>query len=185
MQNERPIVVKRDCEARMIPSGEKIILTLGSTVWMTQALGGSYNVMTDRGYMVRIEGKDGDAIGIPPAAGGKPSVSSVAKNPKDMEGEVWDQLRSCFDPEIPVNIVELGLIYHCSVEPLEGGGYKAIVRFTLTAQGCGMGGVLKEDIEAKLQTLPGVRQVDVQLVWEPPWNQDRMSPSAKQQLGIE
>jgi probable FeS assembly SUF system protein SufT len=185
MQNEQPIVVKRDCEARMIPSGEKIILTSGSTVWMTQALGGSYNVMTDRGYMVRIEGKDRDAIGIAPAGGWKPSVSSVAKNPKDMEEEVWEQLRSCFDPEIPVNIVELGLIYHCSVEPLEGGGYRALVRFTLTAQGCGMGEVLKEDIEGKLQTLPGVRQVDVQLVWEPPWNQERMSPSARQQLGIE
>jgi len=185
MQKEQPIVVKRDCEARMVPSGEKVVLSAGSTVWMTQSLGGSYSLMTDRGYMVRIEGKDGDAIGMPTAEEGRPSASSVAASAEEMEEEVWEQLRSCFDPEIPVNIVELGLIYHCSLKPLPGGGYEAIVRFTLTAQGCGMGEVLKEDIERKLLTLPGVRQADVQLVWDPPWNQNRMSPSAKQELGIE
>ena len=168
----------------MVPSGEKITLSAGSTVWMTQSLGGSYSLMTDRGYMVRIEGQDGDAIGMPPAAELKPSASSLAKSAAEMEEAVWEQLRSCFDPEIPVNIVELGLIYHCSVRPLETGGYRALVRFTLTAQGCGMGDVLKEDIERKLLAL-GVRQADVQLVWDPPWNQNRMSPSAKQELGIE
>lgn len=185
MQHGQPIVVKRNCEARMIPSGEKIVLTPGSTVWMTQSLGGSYNVMTDRGYTVRIEGRDGDAIGMPPATGEKPSVSSVAKKMEDVEEDIWTELRSCFDPEIPVNIVELGLIYHCSAKPLAGGGYKAIVRFTLTAQGCGMGEVLKQDMERKLLTIPGVRETEVQLVWDPPWNQNRMSPAAKQQLGIE
>jgi len=185
MQKEQPIVVKRHCDARMVPSGEKITLTAGSTVWMTQSLGGSYSLMTDRGYMVRIEGKDGDAIGMPTADDWKPSASLVAKSSAEVEQEVWEQLRSCFDPEIPVNIVELGLIYYCSVKPLEDGGYQAIVRFTLTAQGCGMGEVLKEDIERKLSTLPGLRQADVQLVWDPPWNQNRMSPSAKQELGIE
>jgi probable FeS assembly SUF system protein SufT len=185
MERDQPIVVRRSCEARMIPSGEKLVLTAGSTVWVTQSLGGSYNVMTDRGYMVRIEGKDGDAIGIPPATAGEPSVSSVAKKREDVEEDVWTQLRSCFDPEIPVNIVELGLIYHCSAKPLAGGGYKVIVRFTLTAQGCGMGEVLKQDIENKLLTIPAVRQTEVQLVWDPPWNQNRISPAAKQQLGIE
>jgi len=140
--------------------------------------------MTDRGYMVRIEGQDGDAIGMAAAAESKPTASSLAKSDAEMEEAVWDQLRSCFDPEIPVNIVELGLIYHCSVRPLEGGGYQAMVRFTLTAQGCGMGEVLKEDIERKLLAL-GLREVDVQLVWDPPWNQNMMSPSAKQELGIE
>jgi len=184
MQKEQPIVVKRDCDARMVPSGEKIILTAGSTVWMTQSLGGSYSLMTDRGYMVRIKGQDGDAIGMPITEVSKPSASSLSKSAAEMEEAVWEQLRLCFDPEIPVNIVELGLIYHCSVGPLEGGGYQAIVRFTLTAQGCGMGEVLKEDIERKLLDL-GVRQVDVQLVWDPPWSQNRMSPSAKQELGIE
>ena len=185
MQKEQPIVVKRDCEARMVPSGEKMLLRAGSTVWMTQSLGGSYSLMTDRGYMVRIEGKDGDAIGMPTAGESKPAASSLGKSAAEMEEAVWEQLRSCFDPEIPVNIVELGLIYHCSVKPLERGGYEARVHFTLTAQGCGMGEVLKEDIERKLVTLPGVRQVDVQLVWDPPWNQNRMSASAKQELGIE
>jgi probable FeS assembly SUF system protein SufT len=185
MQHGQSIVVRRSCEARMIPSGEKIELAPGSTVWMTQSLGGSYNVMTDRGYMVRIEGRDGDAIGMPPATGGKPAVSSVAKKKEDVEEDVWRQLRSCFDPEIPVNIVELGLIYHCSAKPLAGGGYKAIVQFTLTAQGCGMGEVLKQDIKSRLLNVPGVRQAEVQLVWDPPWNQNRMSTAAKQQLGIE
>lgn len=185
MQEERPIVVKRDCEARMIPSGERVILASGSTVWVTQALGGSYNVMTDRGYLVRIEGKDGDAIGWPPMIGSKPALASVAQSAKELESLVWNQLKSCFDPEIPVNIVELGLIYDCAVQPLDEGGYRAVIRFTLTAQGCGMGEVLKGDIESKLLTIPGLRQVDVQLVWDPPWSQDRMSAAARQELGIE
>lgn len=185
MQSEQPIVVRRDCEARMIPSGERVVLVAGSTVWMTQSLGGSYNVMTDRGYLVRIEGKDGDAIGLQSETKSQPALSSVPDSAEKMEEQVWNQLRSCFDPEIPVNIVELGLIYDCAVRPLEDGGYQAVVRFTLTAQGCGMGEVLKEDIEGKLLSVPGVRQTDVQLVWDPPWNQDRMSLTAKQELGIE
>jgi metal-sulfur cluster biosynthetic enzyme len=111
--------------------------------------------------------------------------SAPAKSAEEAEKRAWDQLRRCFDPEIPVNIVELGLIYDCAVEPLAGGGYKAEVRFTLTAQGCGMGEFLKEDIRSKLLKVPGIRDVQVDLVWEPPWNQSRMSGTAKQQLGIE
>jgi probable FeS assembly SUF system protein SufT len=186
MRSEKPIVVRRDCEAVMIPSGEKITLSRGSTVWLTQSLGGSYTVMTDRGYMARIEGRDGDTIGESAVA--QPQTSSVAPaalTREQVANQVWEQLRTCFDPEIPVNIVDLGLIYGCEVTQREGEGYKAQVKFTLTAQGCGMGQFLKRDIQNKLAAIPGIEEVDVQLVWDPPWNQSMISHGAKQQLGIE
>jgi probable FeS assembly SUF system protein SufT len=185
MQTEQPITITRDCEVLMIPSGEKLTLTSGSTVWLTQSLGGSYTVMTDRGYMVRLEGKDGDAIGKTPQI--SPTTSTQPPSTLtlvEIQDKVWQQLRLCFDPEIPVNIVDLGLIYECSV--IEGeDGYRARVSFTLTAPGCGMGEVLKRDIAAKLRSIDGIREADVDLVWDPPWSQSRISPAAKQQLGME
>jgi len=184
MQTEQPIIVQRDCEALMIPSGEKLTLASGSTVWVTQSLGGSYTVMTDRGYMARIEGKDGDAIGMAQIADLKFEEPPTTESTQEIEEKVWQQLRLCFDPEIPVNVVELGLIYDCSVTRLDD-GYRVSVRFTLTARGCGMGEVLKKDIAAKLLTIPGVRETDVDLVWDPPWSQSRISSAAKQQLGME
>jgi probable FeS assembly SUF system protein SufT len=184
MSSDKSITVKRDCPAVMIPSGEATVLGAGSTVWLTQALGGTYTVMTDRGYMARIDGVDGDAIGMAQATESKPTEAQPLDSLEEVEKRVWDQLRCCFDPEIPVNIVDLGLIYYCVVTPLSDGGYKAAVRFTLTAQGCGMGQFLKADIQKKLLDVPGVRVVDVELVWEPPWNQSMISGSAKQQLGI-
>jgi probable FeS assembly SUF system protein SufT len=183
MQPEQPVIVKRDCDVLMIPSGEKLILASGSAVWLTQSLGGSYTVMTDRGYMVRLEGKDADAIGMEPELDGQSDQTYSANNIEAVESRVWEQLRSCFDPEIPVNIVELGLIYDCSVAPLEN-AYRASVKFTLTARGCGMGEVLKRDIAAKLLAIPGVRETDVELVWDPPWSQSRISAAAKLQLGM-
>jgi probable FeS assembly SUF system protein SufT len=180
---EQPVIVKRDCDVLMIPSGEKLTLASGSTVWLTQSLGGSYTVMTDRGYMVRVEGKDADAIGMEPRLDGHSGQPDSASNIEAVESRVWEQLRSCFDPEIPVNIVELGLIYDCSVAPLEN-AYRASVKFTLTARGCGMGEVLKRDIAAKLLAIPGVREADVELVWDPPWSQSRISAAAKLQLGM-
>ena len=185
MSGEKPITLRRDCPAVLVPSGEKITLAAGSTVWVTQSLGGSYTVMTDRGYMARIDGQDADALGAPAIAEIRAEDAAPAKSAEEAEQQVWNQLRRCFDPEIPVNIVELGLIYDCAVEPLAGGGYKAEVHFTLTAQGCGMGEFLKEDIRSKLLKVPGIRDVQVDLVWDPPWNQSRMSGAAKQQLGIE
>jgi probable FeS assembly SUF system protein SufT len=169
----------------MIPSGEKVLLASGSTVWLTQSLGGSYTVMTDRGYMARIEGRDGDALGLEAVAEKRSADVADTLTQDEIEKEVWKQLRSCFDPEIPVNIVDLGLIYACGVRKREGPGYEAQVSFTLTAQGCGMGQFLKRDIENKLATVPGVREVRVELVWDPPWNQSMISHGAKQQLGIE
>jgi probable FeS assembly SUF system protein SufT len=185
MKDKTPIILKRDCSAVMIPSGEKIALSGGSSVWMTQALGESYTVMTDRGYMVRIDGRDADALGMTSIPELKPENSAAADSAEEVEKQVWHQLRSCFDPEIPVNIVDLGLIYHCVVTPLPAAGYKAAVRFTLTAQGCGMGQFLKKDIQNKLLAVPGISEADVELVWDPPWNQSMLSGTAKQQLGID
>jgi probable FeS assembly SUF system protein SufT len=184
MNSEKAIIVSRDCPAVMIPSGETTVLAAGSSVWLTQSLGGTYTVMTDRGYMVRIDGVDGDAIGTARAAESKQNEAPALESLDEVEKAVWDQLRSCFDPEIPVNVVDLGLIYYCAVKPLPEGGYKATVRFTLTAQGCGMGQFLKADIQKKLMSLAGVRELDIELVWDPPWNQSRISEAAKQQLGI-
>jgi probable FeS assembly SUF system protein SufT len=183
MKSEKPITLKRDCAAIMVPSGEKITLVAGNSVWLTQSLGGSYTVMTDHGYMARIDGHDGDAIGMAQVTDVK--AEGPAKSAEEIQKLVWNQLRSCFDPEIPVNIVELGLIYDCVVTALSAGDYKATVRFTLTAQGCGMGQFLKEDIRSKLLAVPGIREADVELVWDPPWNQSMISGSAKQQLGME
>jgi len=182
MTTDKPITVKRDCAAVLVPSGEPLSLRSGSQVWLTQALGGGYTVMTDHGYTVRIDGRDGDALGLTDAAS---SVTPTTGDIGSVQERVWQQLRSCFDPEIPVNIVDLGLIYDCQVEPLPDGGHKASVQFTLTAQGCGMGEILKSDIRRKLLEVSDVREAAVELVWDPPWSQSRMSVEAKHQLGIE
>ena len=184
MTDEKPIALARECEAIMIPSGEKVTLPAGSNVWLTQTLGSSFTVMTDHGYMVRIDGADADVMGVQKARHFAADNDSVPTG-GSIEERVWSQLRSCFDPEIPVNIVDLGLIYDCRTEGLGSRGHKATVRFTLTAQGCGMGQFMKEDIKKKLLAVPGVSEADVDLVWDPPWNQSMISPKAKQQLGIE
>jgi probable FeS assembly SUF system protein SufT len=185
MTDEKPIVLEHECRAVMIPSGESVTLAAGTQVWLTQALGGSFTVMTDHGHMVRIDGADATILGNPEMRDFGPAQGESASSGDSIEERVWNQLRSCFDPEIPVNIVDLGLIYDCRVEALGGGGHKAAVSFTLTAQGCGMGQFLKEDIKRKLLVVPGVREAEVDLVWDPPWNQSMISSKAKQQLGIE
>ncbi len=185
MKSEKPISLKRDCEVVLVPSGERVTLFAGSSVWITQSLGGCYTVMTDRGYMARIDGHDGDALGMARLAEVKPDESASGNSVEEIEGRLWRQLRTCFDPEIPVNIVELGLIYHCAVSPMAEGGYKATVRFTLTAQGCGMGQFLKEEIRKKMFDVPGINEAEVELVWDPPWNQSMISDAAKQELGME
>ena len=181
MTTEKPITLTRDCIAVMVPSGETISLSTGSSVWLTQALGGTYTVMTERGYTARIDGRDADALGLTPTDDQQTAEAGSAS----IEDRVWHELRSCFDPEIPVNIVDLGLIYDCQVSRRADGAHKASVRFTLTARGCGMGQFLKEDIKKKLLAVPEIREVDVELVWDPPWNQSMISGSAKHQLGIE
>jgi probable FeS assembly SUF system protein SufT len=172
--------LSRAVEAAAIPYGDKVPLEAGTTVFVTQALGGSYTVMTERGYMVRIEGQDADAIGEAVVA--PPSAAEAAGRP--VQELAWEQLATCYDPEIPVNIVDLGLVYKCEATPLPEGGEKVTVHFTLTAPGCGMGDYLKQDVERKIATLPGVRETDVQVVFEPAWEQSMMSDAARLQLGL-
>ena len=183
MKTNEPIILSRDCEAIQIPSGKNVMLPAGSQVTVTQSLGGSYTVTTDQGYLVRIANKDADVIGEE-AEVSQAEKLTTAEGPADLEQLVWDQLKTCFDPEIPVNIVDLGLVYHCQVTPLPEGGNKVDVKFTLTAQGCGMGGVLKADMQSKILSLSDVKDVDVEVVFDPPWEPSMMSDAAKIQLNM-
>ena len=183
------VTLSRDCEAIQIPYGSKIKLSKGAQVKITQSLGGTYTVMMDSGYMVRISGEDADAIGKQASSAGtglKPALTAESVKDVPLEKLVWAELRTCYDPEIPVNIVDLGLVYECRLTPLPEpeGGTKVDVKMTLTAPGCGMGDSLKRDAEAKIGRLPGIKGVNVELVWEPAWNQSRMSQAAKLQLGL-
>jgi len=183
MKNDEPITLTRDCEAIQIPSGTKMMLQAGTIVMITQSLGNTYTVTTDHGYMVRISGNDADAMGLERTAP-PPASPEVPEKAEDLEKLVWDQLRTCYDPEIPVNIVDLGLVYECSVKPLAGGGHAAEVKLTLTAPGCGMGGVLAGDAQAKIGALPGIREANVEVVFEPQWNPSMMSEAARLELGM-
>ncbi len=179
MQMRKEATVTRDVPAREIPSGTPITLKAGDPVVITQSLGGSFTVMTPVGFLARVDGKDADAIGEQPVA-----VDEAAQAGKTTEELAWDQLRTCFDPEIPVNIVDLGLVYSCNLAPLPEGGNRIDVKFTLTAPGCGMGDVLREDIKGKLLAVPEIKDADVQVVFDPPWSLQMMSDAAKLQLGM-
>ncbi len=174
------VVLERDVEVTAIPYGDRLTLQKGHPVIITQALGGSYTLVTMQGYMVRLEGQEADAIGKEVQA--PPTAEELAS--KSMEDLVWDHLRTCYDPEIPVNIVELGLVHSAEVTDLPDGGKKVAVRFTLTAPGCGMGDVLRVDIERKVLGIRGVKEADVQVQLDPPWDQTKMSDAARLQLGL-
>lgn len=184
MKTEEPILLRRQCDAVQIPSGKKLVLPAGSRVWIAQSQGGGTTVTTERGEMVRIAGKDADAVGIRTDAASQQRTSAGKPSFRDLEGRVWEQLKMCFDPEIPINIVDLGLVYHCEVLPIGGGGSRVEIRFTLTAPGCGMGEVLKEEIRSKVLDLTGVEEVQVELIWDPPWDQSMISGAGKAQLGM-
>jgi len=173
------VVLKRDCEATQIPWGGVQVLPAGAQVKIVQSLGGSYTVATERGFMVRIESKDADALGLTPQA--KPALDAPAAFSEKL---VWDQLRTVYDPEIPVNIVDLGLIYSCQITPAES-GHRIEISMSMTAPGCGMGDVLKAEIESKLSRLLDVSEVHARIVFEPPWNVGMMSEAAKLQLGLD
>ncbi len=181
MNSNDPVTLARDVEAAIIPVGEKITLLKGEQAYITQSLGGSYTVIVN-GNMFRIEGKDADALGLEPAA--KPITTGAPVSQEQLEKEIWNQLRSCYDPEIPVNIVDLGLIYDCHLTPTDGSSYRVDVKMTLTAPGCGMGPMLAQDVQNRLLSLEGVDDVAVELVWDPPWNQAMMTEAAKLQLGL-
>ena len=171
------IVLARDCQATQIPSGSKVTLPAGTRVSITQSLGGQFTVTTDEGGLFRIASEDADALGER-ATTAAPTIEGPFE-----EEQVWEQLRTVFDPEIPVNLVDLGLIYRCEAVPLPDGGHRVEIDMSMTAPGCGMGDVLKEDVRRKIQGVPGVREVQVEVVWDPPWDASRMSDAAKLQLG--
>lgn len=179
MRMQKEVTTTREFEATEIPSGMKIRIPEGTPLAITQSLGGSYTVLTPYGYMARVDGSDADAIGEETASAD--DAAAAGKTPAEL---AWDQLRTCYDPEIPVNIVDLGLVYKCEVVPKVDGAARADVSFTLTAPGCGMGDVLKEDIRKKLLSVPGIDEADVQVLFDPPWNMSMMSDAAKLQLGM-
>jgi len=178
MRYSEPIELKRDCPAIMIPAGTPTILQAGTEVTITQSLGGTYTVVAD-GIMARISGKDADALGIDP----EEEKSEEYKGGPVDEKMIWDQMKNCYDPEIPVNIVDLGLIYDCKVTPVEGGN-RVDIKMTLTAPGCGMGPAIAGDVDQRVRGVPGVTDVNVEVVWDPIWNQSMMSDAARLQLGL-
>jgi probable FeS assembly SUF system protein SufT len=182
MNMREEVTFSRNAEAVMIPSGERVLVPNGSHATITQSLGGSYTLITDRGLMIRISGREVEAIGkapqnVPEVAAGEAVTS------EKLEEMVWDQLKTCFDPEIPVNIVDLGLVYLCELQDVEG-GKNVKIKMTLTAPGCGMGPVLAHDVKQKVESLPGVKAADVEVVFDPAWDRSMMTDAAKLQLGM-
>src|SRR5487761_2239117 len=172
--SNEPVTLTRDVDAAVVPVGTKVTLQKGEQAYITQSLGGSYTVVVN-GNMFRIEGRDADALGVQVAPKQHdPNAPPRAKD--DLEKEVWTQLKQCYDPEIPVNIVDLGLIYDCALAPLDAGNaYKADVKMTLTAPGCGMGPMLAQDVQNRLLSIEEIDEANVELVWDPPWNQGMMT----------
>lgn len=179
-QTSEPVRFERDCAAIMVPSGDLVNLPAGQTGYITQALGGSFTVFVE-GNLFRIRNEDADAIGKEPMP--LPELPDNASD-DEIEQAVWAQLRTCFDPEIPINIVELGLVYRCDIVTDEAGRRRAEVTMTLTAPGCGMGDILVEDVRSKIELLPAIAEADVELVFEPPWNQTMMSEAARLETGM-
>lgn len=183
MQHNDPITLARDCNAALIPDGTPIKLEKNSIVYITQALGGSYTVNIN-GNLARVDSKDADALGFEVEDTKSETIEKELTGDGSVEEAlIWDQLRTCYDPEIPIDIVELGLIYNCSVTPVEAGN-QVDITMTLTAPGCGMGEFLADDIRSKISSLPNVTQVNVELTFDPPWNQTMMSEAARLQTGL-
>ncbi|KAB2644665.1 MAG: putative Fe-S cluster assembly protein SufT [Verrucomicrobia bacterium] len=180
MNAPQEIVLKRDCDAIQIPSGTTLILPAGTQVIVTQSLGGTYTVATPGG-LARINEKDADALGLEKIE----VVAPIKTVPEGtLEEAVWQQLKTVFDPEIPVNVVDLGLIYDCIITPQENGSTRAHVKMTLTAPGCGMGPTIAADARAKILTIEGIDEAEVELVWDPAWNQNMISEAGRMKLGM-
>jgi len=172
------IELSRDCDAIQIPSGQPLVLPKGMSVIITQSLGGTYTVATPGG-LARIEEKDADAIGIDPEAEAGPKITPEGP----LEDAVWDQLKTVFDPEIPVNVVDLGLIYGCEIKE-ESDQKTVVVKMTLTAPGCGMGPAIAADARGRILAIDGIDEAEVDLVWDPPWNQSMISEEGRMKLGL-
>ena len=185
MTSSEPVTITRDVEAAVVPVGTKVTLQQGEQAYVAQALGGSYTVVVN-GNMFRIEGKDADALGLEVAEAKKTSIAGQPIAAEELDKKMWEALRSCYDPEIPVNIADLGLIYDCKLSPLneERSSYRVDIQMTLTAPGCGMGPMLAQDVQNKALCIEGIDEANVELVWEPQWNQGMMSEAARLQLGL-
>ncbi|MEP7314409.1 MAG: putative Fe-S cluster assembly protein SufT [Pseudomonadota bacterium] len=178
--DNEPFVIQREVQAVVVPAGTEVMLHPGQAGYITQALGGSFTLYIE-GNLFRLAGADADAIG-----------QEVSKTPElppnatedDVRELAWQQMRGCFDPEIPINIVELGLIYECTVKANDDGTRNVSVSMTLTAPGCGMGEILVQDVREKIESIPTVREAQVELVFDPPWNQSMMSEAARLQTGM-
>ncbi len=179
-RSSEPVRFERDCDVVLVPQGENVTLPAGSIGYITQALGGSWTVFVE-GNLFRVAGKDADAIGKEVPA---PLELAAGASDEDVEKLVWKQLRTCFDPEIPINVVDLGLVYEAVVRSREDGQREVDIRMTLTAPGCGMGDILIEDVRSKLELIPTVAEADVELVFDPPWNRTMMSEAARLETGM-
>ncbi|MEZ4319771.1 MAG: putative Fe-S cluster assembly protein SufT [Myxococcota bacterium] len=180
MHMMEPVTFERDCEVILIPDGYAITALVGTRGHITQVLGGNWTVQLDTGRLVRVAAADGDALGKDVSG-----VDAVEEEDVEVtEDLVWERLRQCFDPEIPVNIVDLGLIYRLHLEDLDNAKKAISVEMTLTAPGCGMGQVLADDVEATVRAIPGVERVDVDVVFDPPWSPDLMTEEARLELGM-
>lgn len=175
-----PVTLERDVKAVIIPAGEELVLREGTHGFITQALGGSFTVYVE-GNLFRIAGADADALGKEPVP--PPAIPDDATD-DDIEAVIWQQLKTCYDPEIPINVVDLGLIYRCEVTSRPDGQRSVSVDMTLTAPGCGMGEILVQDAQEKIAVIPTVADVQVELVFDPPWNQSMMSDEARLQTGL-
>ncbi len=175
-----PLTLRRECTAIAVPEGVTVDLPKGTVCTLTQALGGSFTVYV-RGRMFRIAGKDADALGKEP-----PTVPELppGASDEDVENLVWEQMKGCFDPEIPVNIVDLGLVYDCRIEKVAQEARDVFIKMTLTTPSCGMGETLSEDVKSRVELVPTVRAAHVELVFEPPWTRDMMSDVARLKTGL-
>jgi len=176
----QPVKFERDCNVVMIPSGDEVLMPAGTIGYITQALGGSFTVFVESN-LFRVAGRDGDAIGKDIQA--PPSLPEGATK-EDLETLIWQQLGTCYDPEIPVSIVELGLIYSCELSTDDDGDYVVDIEMTLTAPGCGMGDILVADVQDKVEIIPTIKHAKVELTFEPLWNYQMMSEAAKLQTGM-
>jgi len=180
MKDTEIVKLNRACTAMSVPGGDKVLITKGAPVTITQSLGGSFTVL-HRGNLYRIDGNDADALGRNSLR--KPALPDDAKE-SEVENLVWEQMKTCFDPEIPINIVDLGLVYKCEIEQLTDGQKDVFIQMTLTAPGCGMGDVLANDVKSKVELVPTIRNTHVEIVFDPPWTKEKMSDTALLAAGI-